>query len=163
MRGFFIHQVILQNRAMVAAAKPFFTPEGLVFPDSSKALSSIRSSYVKDDLRNGEPNTDDIFTFLCMPARLYPDSLLDQIQYIIREWAAMLPEYFVNLLKSSMDYINEEQKDHGFGGAPGPIPVVDFSSEINEYEAFSSDSNWMPCVVMIAKSTLVWLDQLSKQ
>ena len=163
MRGFFIHQVILQNRAMVAAAKPFFTPEGLVFPDSSKALSSILSSYVKDDLRNGEPNTDDIFTFLCMPARLYPDSLLDQIQYIIREWAAMLPEYFVNLLKSSMDYINEEQKDHGFGGAPGPIPVVDFSSEINEYEAFSSDSNWMPCVVMIAKSTLVWLDQLSKQ
>ena len=163
MRGFFIHQVILQNRAMVAAAKPFFTPEGLVFPDSSKALSSILSSYVKDDLRNGEPNTDDIFTFLCMPARLYPDSLLDQIQYIIREWAAMLPDYFVNLLKSSMDYINEEQKDHGFGGAPGPIPVVDFSSEINEYEAFSSDSNWMPCVVMIAKSTLVWLDQLSKQ
>ena len=163
MRGFFIHQVILQNRAMVAAAKPFFTPEGLVFPDSSKALSSILSSYVKDDLRNGEPNTDDIFTFLCMPARLYPDSLLDQIQYIIREWSAMLPEYFVNLLKSSMDYINEEQKDHGFGGAPGPIPVVDFSSEINEYEAFSSDSNWMPCVVMIAKSTLVWLDQLSKQ
>ena len=163
MRGFFIHQVILQNRAMVAAAKPFFTPEGLVFPDSSKALSSILSSYVKDDLRNGEPNTDDIFTFLCMPARLYPDSLLDQIQYIIREWAAMLPEYFVNLLKSSMDYINEEQKDHGFGGAPGPIPVVDFSSEINEYEAFSSDSNWMPCVVMIAKSTLVWLDQLSNQ
>ena len=163
MRGFFIHQVILQNRAMVAAAKPFFTPEGLVFPDSSKALSSILSSYVKDDLRNGEPNTDDIFTFLCMPARLYPDSLLDQIQYIIREWAAMLPEYFVNLLKSSMDYINEEQKDHGFGGAPGPIPVVDFSSEINEYEAFSSDSNWMPCVVMIAKSTLVWLDQISKQ
>ena len=163
MRGYFIHQVMLQNRALVSATRPFIAPDGLTFPDSSRALSSILSSYVKDDLRNGEPNTDDIFTFLCMPARLYPDSLLDQIQYIIREWSEMLPESFITLLKSSMDYINEEQKDHGFGGAPGPIPIVDFSSEINEYEAFSSDSNWMPCVVMIAKSTLVWLDQLSKQ
>ena len=163
MRGYFIHQVMLQNRALVSATRPFIAPDGLTFPDSSRALSSILSSYVKDDLRNGEPNTDDIFTFLCMPARLYPDSLLDQIQYIIREWSEMLPESFITLLKSSMDYINEEQKDHGFGGAPGPIPVVDFSSEVNEYEAFSSDSNWMPCVVMIAKSTLVWLDQLSKQ
>ena len=163
MRGYFIHQVMLQNRALLAAAKPLIAPDGLVFPDSSRALSSILSSYVKDDLRNGEPNTDDIFTFLCMPARLYPDSLLDQIQYIIREWSGMLPETFITLLKSSLDYINEEQKDHGFGGAPGPMPVMDFSSEINEYEAFSSDSNWMPCVVMIAKSTLVWLDQLSKQ
>ena len=107
IRGYFIHQVMLQNRALVAAAKPFIAPDDLVFPDSSRALSSILSSYIKDDLRNGEPNTDDIFTFLCMPARLYPDSLLDQIQYIIREWSGMLPESFVTLLKSSLDYINE--------------------------------------------------------
>ena len=163
MRGYFIHQVLLQNRALVNAARPFVAPEGLVLPQSFRALSSVLSSYVKDDLRNGEPNLDDVFTFLSMPSRLYPDSLLDQLQYILREWADMLPESFVRLLKSSIDYINEEEKERGFGGGgPVNVPVVDYSSELNEYEAFSSDSNWMPCVVMIAKSTLVWLDQLSK-
>ncbi|MBK5202023.1 MAG: alpha-amylase, partial [Spirochaetaceae bacterium] len=29
-------------------------------------------------------------------------------------------------------------------------------------EAFTKDRNWMPNVIMVAKSTLVWLDQLSK-
>ncbi len=164
MRGYFIYQVILQNRALVSAAKPFIAPEDLTLPSSFRALSSVLSSYEKDDLRNGEPNTEDVFTFLCMPARLYPDSLIDQLQYILREWSDMLPESFVRMLKSSIDYINEEQKDRGAPGPGGPVnvPVMDYSSELNEYEAFSSDSNWMPCVVMIAKSTLVWLDQLSK-
>ena len=31
-----------------------------------------------------------------------------------------------------------------------------------EVEAFSADRDWMPRVVMIAKNTLVWLDQLSR-
>ena len=152
MRGYFIHQVILQNRALVSAARPFVAPENLTLPSSFRALSSVLSSFEKDDLRNGEPNTEDVFTFLCMPARLYPDSLIDQLQYILREWSDMLPESFVRMLKSSIDYINEEQKDRGGPGPGGPVnvPVMDYSSELNEYEAFSSDSNWMPCVVMIA-------------
>ncbi len=34
---------------------------------------------------------------------------------------------------------------------------------IHEYEAFSTDHAWMPTVVLIAKSTYVWLEQLSKK
>jgi glycosidase len=34
---------------------------------------------------------------------------------------------------------------------------------VNEYEAFSPDQAWMPTVVLIAKSTYVWLEQLSKK
>jgi glycosidase len=34
---------------------------------------------------------------------------------------------------------------------------------VHEYEAFSADDAWMPTVVLIAKSTYVWLEQLSKQ
>ena len=34
---------------------------------------------------------------------------------------------------------------------------------IDEYEAFSADDAWMPTVVLIAKSTYVWLEQLSRQ
>jgi hypothetical protein len=34
---------------------------------------------------------------------------------------------------------------------------------LHEYEAFSPDEDWMPNVVLIAKSTYVWLEQLSKK
>ncbi|GGH10213.1 alpha-amylase family glycosyl hydrolase [Silvibacterium dinghuense] len=36
-------------------------------------------------------------------------------------------------------------------------------SGMPEYEAFSPDTDWMPNVVLIAKSTYVWLEQLSKK
>ncbi|HEV2462718.1 MAG TPA: alpha-amylase family glycosyl hydrolase [Acidobacteriaceae bacterium] len=39
----------------------------------------------------------------------------------------------------------------------------DYQAPLNEYEAFSSDQAWMPNVVMMAKSTFVWLEQLSKK
>ncbi len=38
-----------------------------------------------------------------------------------------------------------------------------YQAPLNEYEAFSSDQAWMPNVVMMAKSTFVWLEQLSKK
>ncbi len=41
--------------------------------------------------------------------------------------------------------------------------ATDYQAPLNEYEAFSADQAWMPTVVMIAKSTYVWLEQLSRK
>ena len=41
------------------------------------------------------------------------------------------------------------------------VPV--FGDPAHEYEKFSPDTAWMPTAVLIAKSTYVWLAQLSKQ
>ncbi|HVW78132.1 MAG TPA: alpha-amylase family glycosyl hydrolase [Alloacidobacterium sp.] len=38
-----------------------------------------------------------------------------------------------------------------------------YQAPLLEYEAFSADQAWMPNVVLIAKSTYVWLEQLSKK
>ena len=38
-----------------------------------------------------------------------------------------------------------------------------YQAPLNEYEAFSADQAWMPTVVLIAKNTYVWLEQLSKK
>jgi|GEM_PF-1112495 len=38
-----------------------------------------------------------------------------------------------------------------------------YQAPLTEYEAFSADQAWMPTVVLIAKSTYVWLEQLSKK
>jgi hypothetical protein len=40
---------------------------------------------------------------------------------------------------------------------------TDYQAPLNEYEAFSADQAWMPNVVLMAKSTYVWLEQLSKK
>jgi hypothetical protein len=52
---------------------------------------------------------------------------------------------------------------HGaeIGAAGGRTPEQ--PPALNEYEAFSQDQAWMPTVVLIAKSTYVWLEQLSKK
>ena len=57
------------------------------------------------------------------------------------------------------DLRTEEQKRRDWLASHGqpPEPVV------NEYEAFSPDQAWMPNVVLMAKSTYVWLEQLSRQ
>jgi glycosidase len=39
----------------------------------------------------------------------------------------------------------------------------DYQAPLHEYEAFSADYAWMPTVVLIAKNTYVWLEQLSKK
>jgi hypothetical protein len=39
----------------------------------------------------------------------------------------------------------------------------DYQAPLTEYEAFSADQSWMPNVVLMAKSTYVWLEQLSQK
>ena len=93
LRAFFIHQVLINNPALVNAAGPLVEPEGLVFPKESSALQSLIGSYTKTiDGKIGHSSEDDIFDFLTKPARLYPNSLTEQIEYILREWADMLSE-----------------------------------------------------------------------
>jgi hypothetical protein len=41
--------------------------------------------------------------------------------------------------------------------------ATDYQAPLQEYEAFSQDQAWMPNVVLMAKSTYVWLEQLSKK
>ena len=41
--------------------------------------------------------------------------------------------------------------------------AADYQAPLHEYEAFSADLAWMPNVVLVAKSTYVWLEQLSKK
>ncbi len=53
----------------------------------------------------------------------------------------------------------------GPGGRPyydGP-PTYPSPTAPLEYEAFSPDEDWMPSVVLLAKSTYVWLEQLSRK
>ena len=103
----------------------------------------------------------DLLSMLREPARRFPNSIKDQLAYILYAWKPLLGDMLTKLL-GVLDLIAEEEKPR-FGIGPGPTHVLTFEGAEHEYEAFTSDSDWMPKVVMIAKSTLVWLDQLSKK
>ena len=111
------------------------------------------------------PKNQALLDMLTEPARKYPHSILAQLDYIRIKWKDYLGDFLRRLL-ISMDFIREEQKirfDVGLFGH-GPVPVTEFGPDTeHEPEAFSKDLDWMPKVVMIAKSAFVWLDQLSKQ
>jgi len=64
-------------------------------------------------------------------------------------------------LLRGLDHFEEENRFRGFG--PGESQVPSYSGELQEGEFYSEDSDWMPRVVMIARNSLVWLDQLSKK
>lgn len=101
-----------------------------------------------------------IISFLEAPAEKYPDSIDQQAQYVLREWRPWLGNWAARLLRG-LDYYSAEHKVR-FDG-PGPPRALDYSAHWTEAgERFSPDQHWMPGVVMIAKNTLVWLDQLSK-
>jgi glycosidase len=164
LRGFFIHQVMTCNTALVKAAKPFISPDGVVFPPEAEAFRTLMLTASKEAGMVGYAHQQDIFAFLTEPARRFPDSLEDQISFILETWSDMLSEKLKMMLLKALSYAQEEHKPK-FGGNGGGKPettVPDYSELDSDYEKFTDDRNWMPNVVMIAKSTLVWLDQLSK-
>ncbi|MBL7202164.1 MAG: alpha-amylase [Anaerolineae bacterium] len=106
------------------------------------------------------PEGQDLVGMLHSPAVAVPHSLSGQLEYIRERWGYLIGSYLYRLL-SSLDLIKEEEK-LVFGG-PGRALVYDFRGLEAEYERFSSDSDWMPRAVLLAKNSYVWLDQLSKE
>jgi glycosidase len=102
-----------------------------------------------------------LWDLLRAPALASPDSLSGQLDFMRRQWGLILKKFMRRLLVG-MDIIKEEEKP-AWGGAPGPTEVISFGRHDNEYEKFSPDQDWMPRTVLIAKSSLVWLYQLSQK
>ncbi len=107
------------------------------------------------------PDNQNLVDMLRSPAIAVPDSLKGQLEYIRSRWGDLLGHYLLKLL-GSINMISEEEHPHSLG--PGPVMIPTYSSGSDtEIERFSPDANWMPHLVMIAKNTYVWLDQLSKK
>jgi glycosidase len=127
----------------------------------SKYEQLIKSAYLYFEKLPGVGNSSlNLVDFLQVPAHEAPHSILAQLDYVVRHWKEYLGPYAEKLLRS-IDYLKEEQKP-GFPPGPGPSRTPDYSNLQFDYEAFSQDTHWMPRVVLIAKSTLVWLDQLTR-
>ena len=132
-----------------------------------------------------------LFDLLRAPAVDSPTSLSDQLALIRRLWKPLLGDSLERFLLIAGEILHEEElaiwmqfnppaaqaraaaqaaaqrrRETGQQQWPSVVSTADvptFGDPAQEYEKFSPDTAWMPNTVLIAKSTYVWLAQLSKQ
>ncbi len=110
-------------------------------------------------------NRETLIDVLLAPARIAPYSLSAQLEFLLTRWGDLLGGGFVLKILRGLDYVKEELMRGKFsGGFAGTAEVPTFTGlDYSEYERFSPDKDWMPRLVLIAKNSYVWLDQLSKK
>jgi len=141
-------------------------------PEADAAIASLEAFHAARPPIG--PDGETLVELLRAPARAHPTSLAGQLRYVQRAWTPLLGEALGAMLRRlllTLDVIAEEERGlhlrFGGGGAHGGAgdrpDVADLTGLDAEPERFSSDSAWMPRLVLIAKSTHVWLDQLSRR
>ena len=120
------------------------------------ALESLETFF--DSLPAFGPEKRPLVKLLRCPMEASPYSLPGQLDYMRRNWGLLLGPLLARIL-GGLDMIKEEEKP--FFPGPGPSRVYVYEGMEHEYERFTEDKDWMPRVVMMAKSVLVWLHQLS--
>jgi glycosidase len=124
-----------------------------------------------------------LLDLLRAPAVGAPGSLADQLALIRKLWKPLLGDSLEHFLLIAGEILHEEElaiwmqfnppevtaqrrRESGkqqWPSAGGTAEVPTFGDPAREYEKFSPDTAWMPTAVLIAKSTYVWLAQLSRQ
>jgi glycosidase len=127
-----------------------------------------------------------LLELLRAPAAGAPRSLADQLALIRKLWKPLIGESLERHLVVAGEILHEEelaiwmqfnppsataeaaakhrretgQQEWPSVAATAEVPV--FGDLSHEYEGFSPDGAWMPTAVLLAKSTYVWLAQMSK-
>jgi glycosidase len=132
-----------------------------------------------------------LLELLRAPAKGAPKSLRDQLELVRKLWQPLLGDALERFLSVASEILHEEElaiwmqfnpaaaqtraaaeeaarrrREQGTQQWPtqaSTAEVITFGDPAHEYEKFSPDTAWMPTTVMMAKSTWVWLAQLSKK
>ena len=154
----------------LANENPAFHPFQILFDDTKLSLNpnyiktwnQIKAYFQTQPVFG--PKSHDLVTMLKEPVIASPPSLKGQLDYIRQYWADLLGDWLRRLLEG-IDTLSEEEKAAWHPTTGGDVELSPYSYEnlMREYERFSPDRDWMPKVVLMAKTVLVWLYQLSKK
>jgi glycosidase len=129
------------------------------------------------------PETSDVINMLRAPFVHAPDDYDQQLDYVAKHWKHILPDELLLKILKGKDLMKEDYMlAGGFGPPPAIAPnykggaaggmhlgksgydaALEAQKDYDEPERFTEDTDWMPRVVLMAKNTYVWLDQLSKK
>src|SRR5688500_13497009 len=139
--------------------------ESTAYQNLITALNSFFTQAAKESAAEGR-SAESLFDILSAPAKASPNSLDGQLQFIFDKWGILLGETFIARVVRGMDFLREEVVDQNLahGDFTPDIPLQTFGGgEYAEYEQYSPDKDWMPRLVLIAKNSYVWLEQLSRK
>ncbi|MEA2518083.1 MAG: hypothetical protein QOF49_163, partial [Chloroflexota bacterium] len=171
--------VHLANDNPAAAALRDLVDESVLAADKlSATIAALERhlSVVPVDGADGPAGRTSLLDLLREPAAHSPDSLTGQLRYVREHWGWLLGgalDELTERIDTAIGVLGEEE--HGlnvrFGaaargggiGAGGGGEAPTFVGAEIEVERFSTDLDWMPRLVLLAKSTYVWLDQLSRR
>ncbi len=172
--------VVLEEMTLLRLANlnPAFGAFRELFDDRALAATTAYTGVVDavgDHFRVRPPFGPDgqpLVEMLRAPAVASPDSLAGQLRFIRDRWGLLIGRCLDRLVVT-LDVLAEEERAawlrwmsaHGDGGGGADSAALrGFGvGGADEPERFSADKDWMPRLVLIAKSTYVWLDQLSRQ
>jgi glycosidase len=165
--------MVLEEMLMLwlANMNPAFSPLMELFDDVtleantsySEIIAALHSFFDNQPLFG--PDHQNLVDMLRSPALAVPHSLSGQLEYIREKWGYLLGSYLLRLL-SGLDLIKEEEIAQWRRMASwdrAPAEVYEFLGMEQEPERFSSDLEWMPRLVLVAKNIYVWLHQLSRK
>jgi len=132
------------------------------YVDSLALLVDFFARQPRFKLNDAEPPGETLYEVLAAPAKASPGSLAGQLEFLLHHWGAWLDESLRLRILRAIDFVKEEIIRRGAPGGPrAAAPLLEFGGE-PEYERFSQDRDWMPRLVLMARNSYVWLDQLSR-
>ncbi len=152
-----------QNPALKLTQELFFAEEHKL-----QKLTAYRQQLERID--QALPETDDNFPQqpqsllrrLLEPLQT-AETLYDQLQLLRKTWAGILPAELLDRISSAFEQFEQEGFQPDFPGEPETTPLDPALFLDEEYADFTVDLDWMPRTVLLAKSTYVWLEQLSQK
>jgi glycosidase len=164
-------EVVLEEMLLLwlANVNPAFAPFRELFDDRDLEQSSpypavieaLQEFFLKQPPFG--PDQQDLIAMLRSPALAFPHSLPGQLNYMREKWGLLLGKFSARFL-ALMDVIREEEKT--FLPGPGPASVFSLETQVQKGdigEKYAVDRDWMPNLVLLAKTVYVWLDQLGKK
>ena len=164
-------EIVLEEIILLwlANANPAFSPFRELFDDSGlekdtpygQLLAALNGFFLSQPPFG--PENQDLIAMLRSPALAFPDSLAGQLRYMQEKWGLLLGKFSRRFL-ANLDIVREEEKTFLPGAGPAAVFTAQTQWQGNEEgEKFSLDREWMPNLVLLAKSVYVWLDQLGKK
>ncbi len=162
--SFLLVHTAADNPAIRKSDYIFTDPDFIKSPEYLSFANTLRRQIDNQSTTLGVGQN--LLELLSAPSKAHPDSLEAQLNYIRTNWGSLLGEEFLNDLLRSLDQLKEENKLNFSGPGPvqNPLDFYDLADGAAQAPArFSSDQDWMPNLVLIAKNVFVWLDQLSQK
>ncbi|RME87299.1 MAG: alpha-amylase [Anaerolineae bacterium] len=145
-----------------SALRPLFDDSLLRADETYARLVESLEAFFRHESATRASGEETLLDVLRAPARVAPHSLIGQLEYVARRWGEQLGEDFLERLLRGVDFLKEEIRRVGTGGAAGPAPVLTFDED-ESAARYSPDREWMPRLILLAKNTYVWLAQLTRR